>query len=57
VLSIFGFAFRGGMPVGSLVAGFAVKGAGAPVALGVYAATLGFIALALLIRDRRLASL
>lgn len=57
VLSIFGLAFRGGMPVGSLVAGFAVKAVGAPVALGTYAAVLGLVALVLLLRDRHLASL
>ena len=34
VLSIFGLAFRGGGPVGSLVAGGLVRGAGAPVGHG-----------------------
>jgi predicted MFS family arabinose efflux permease len=50
VLSIFGVAFRGGGPVGSLVAGFLVRHAGAPVVMAVYAAILGLIATGLLVR-------
>jgi len=49
VLSIFGVAFRGGGPVGSLVAGFLVRRAGAPIVMAAYAATLGLIAAALLL--------
>jgi len=37
VLSIFGLAFRGGMPVGSLAAGALVKGFGAPAVMGTFA--------------------
>ena len=48
VLSIFGVAFRGGGPVGSLLAGFLVRRAGAPVVMAAYAATLGVIAVVLL---------
>ena len=40
VLSIFGLAFRGGGPVGSLIAGFLVRGAGAPAVMAAYAAVL-----------------
>src|SRR5262249_57738747 len=40
VLSIFGFAFRGGMPVGSLIAGGLVEGLGAPSALAGFAGGL-----------------
>jgi len=54
VLSIFGVAFRGGGPVGSLVAGFLVRGAGAPVVMAAYAAILGLIATALLVRRSQL---
>jgi len=54
VLSIFGVAFRGGGPVGSLVAGFLVRGAGAPVVMAAYAAILGLIATALLLRRSQL---
>jgi MFS family permease len=50
VLSIFGVAFRGGGPVGSLVAGFLVRAAGAPVVMAGYAALLFTIALGLLAR-------
>ena len=44
VLSIFGLAFRGGGPVGSLVAGFLVRDAGAPPVMAAYAAILATIA-------------
>ncbi len=40
VLSIFGFAFRGGMPVGSLLAGALVAHLGAPVVIAVFCAVL-----------------
>jgi predicted MFS family arabinose efflux permease len=48
VLSVWGLAFRGGMPLGSLSAGFAVRRFGAPLAIGSYSAVL--FALALLLR-------
>jgi len=54
VLSIFGVAFRGGGPLGSLVAGFLVRAAGAPVVMAVYAAILGLIATALLVQRSQL---
>jgi MFS family permease len=44
VLSVYGLAFRGGMPLGSLAAGFLVKGFGAPQVLGSYCALLGVVA-------------
>ncbi len=40
VLSIFGFAFRGGMPVGSLLAGALVAHLGAPSVIAVFCALL-----------------
>jgi MFS family permease len=40
VVSIFGLAFRGGNPLGSLVAGGLVKALGAPVVMGSFAAAL-----------------
>jgi MFS family permease len=40
VLSIFGLAFRGGGPVGSLVAGGLVRGLGAPAVISAYSALL-----------------
>jgi predicted MFS family arabinose efflux permease len=52
VVSIYGLAFRGGMPLGSLAAGFLVRAVGAPAALGGFAATL--LALGLLLSARRL---
>ena len=54
VLSIFGLAFRGGGPVGSLVAGFLVRGAGAPAVMAAYAAILAAIATVLLLRKTEL---
>src|SRR5262249_28447290 len=57
VLSIFGFAFRGGMPVGSLVAGGLVKGLGAPLVLAGFAFGLALLAAILLARRGRIVSL
>ena len=54
VLWIFGLAFRGGGPVGSLVAGFLVRGAGAPAVMAAYAAILTAIAAVLLLRNTEL---
>ena len=46
VLGIYGFAFRGGMPLGSLVAGWLVRPFGAPAVIGGFAAGLGLLAAA-----------
>jgi MFS family permease len=54
VLSIFGLAFRGGGPFGSLVAGALVRAAGAPPVLATYAAVLLGVAAFLLLRGREL---
>ncbi len=48
VLSIFGLAFRGGGPVGSLVAGMLVRSAGAPLVLAAFSALLLLTALTFL---------
>ncbi len=57
VLSIFGLAFRGGGPVGSLVAGVLVRWAGAPVIMAAFSAVLLTIAVTLLVRGGRLREL
>jgi len=57
VLSIFGLAFRGGGPVGSLVAGALVRSAGAPIVTAAYSAVLLLIAVVLLTRRTRLRAL
>ncbi len=57
VLSAFGLAFRGGGPLGGLVAGVLVGPLGLRVVLGAYCALLGVIALGLLRRGHRLAAL
>jgi predicted MFS family arabinose efflux permease len=57
VVSIYGLAFRGGMPVGSLIAGALVRPFGAPVILGVFASALGVMSAALYVGNARLRSL
>jgi predicted MFS family arabinose efflux permease len=57
VLSIYGLAFRGGMPLGSLVAGLFVRAAGAPAVLAVFSALLLALAAVLLVRHRDLRAL
>jgi predicted MFS family arabinose efflux permease len=57
VVSIYGLAFRGGMPVGSLVAGALVRPFGAPLTLGVFAAVLAVMSAALYVGNGRLRSL
>jgi predicted MFS family arabinose efflux permease len=52
VMSIFGLAFRGGLPIGSLVAGVFVRSAGAPAVLAVSSALL-MVGLLLSHRDLR----
>jgi predicted MFS family arabinose efflux permease len=50
VLSIHHFAFRGGMPVGSLVAGALVGRFGVPAVIGSFAALLVLLAAAIYLR-------
>jgi predicted MFS family arabinose efflux permease len=57
VLSIFGLAFRGGNPLGSLVAGALVKELGAPAVMGAFAATLALAAALMRMRSLRLREL
>ena len=57
VVSIYGLAFRGGGPLGSLVAGFLVSAFGAVAVLGTFAGLLTLLALALRLRRGRLPSL
>ena len=54
VLSIFGLAFRGGLPIGSLVGGLFVRSAGAPAVMAVSSALLLVLAVVLLLRHRGL---
>ncbi len=46
IVSIYGLAFRGGMPLGALVAGFLVRSFGAPFTLASYSFVLVGVALA-----------
>jgi MFS family permease len=57
VLSIFGLAFRGGGPVGSLLAGALVRWAGAPTIMAAFSALLLLISAVLLGRHGRLREL
>ena len=57
VLSIFGLAFRGGLPIGSLVGGLFVRTAGAPAVMAVSSGLLLVLAVVLLLRHRDLRTL
>jgi predicted MFS family arabinose efflux permease len=57
VLGIYGFAFRGGMPLGSLVAGLAVGRLGAPAVIGTFSLGLALLASVLYARNERIRSL
>ena len=52
VMSVYMVAFRGGMPLGSLVTGVVVDQAGAPLALAVNGALLTAVAAWFLVRRR-----
>jgi predicted MFS family arabinose efflux permease len=54
ILSIYGLAFRGGMPLGSLVAGVAIRALGAAPVIGAMAAALALGAGYLYFRSERL---
>jgi len=57
VVSIFGLAFRGGNPFGSLVAGGLVKALGAPLVMGGFAVTLAVFAATMRLRHAGLREL
>ncbi len=57
VMSIYNIAFRGGMPIGSLVTGALAPLVGVPTLVGVYGIILACLALYLLVVDRKLAAL
>ena len=57
VMSVYNFAFRGGMPMGNLLSGWLVPVFTAPVVLGVNGVVLVLLALYFLFVQRRLAAL
>ena len=57
IVSIYGVAFRGGMPLGSLVAGFLVRSFGAPPVLASFAIGLTLLAAGLWLRNGRVRAL
>ena len=54
VLSIYGLAFRGGMPLGSLIAGALVRLLGEPAVLGSFSGVLALVSVAVYVRNSRL---
>jgi predicted MFS family arabinose efflux permease len=54
ILSIYGLAFRGGMPLGSLLAGLAVRQLGVAPVIGAFSAALAVLAAGLSLRSERL---
>ena len=54
IVSIYGLAFRGGMPLGSLVAGVLVRSLGAPAVLGAFSGALALLSAVVYIRNGRL---
>ncbi len=57
VVGIYGLFFRGGMPFGSLVAGFFVRAFGAPRTLAVLSGLLALMATTVSLRSRRMQAL
>jgi predicted MFS family arabinose efflux permease len=57
VMSVYNFAFRGGMPIGNLVSGWLVPAYTAPIVLGVNGFLLILVALYFLLMQRRVAAL
>jgi predicted MFS family arabinose efflux permease len=57
VMSVYNFAFRGGMPMGNLVSGWLVPVFTAPIVLGVNGFLLILVALYFLLAQRRVAAL
>ena len=57
VMSVYNFAFRGGMPIGNLVSGWLVPAYTAPLVLGVNGFLLILVALYFLLMQRRVAAL
>ena len=57
ILSIYGLAFRGGMPLGSLLAGVAVRPLGAPAVIGAFSVVLVLLAGGMFARSERLRAL
>ena len=57
VMSVYNFAFRGGMPIGNLVSGWLVPIYTAPIVLGVNGFLLILVALYFLLMQRRVAAL
>lgn len=57
VMSVYNFAFRGGMPMGNLLSGWLVPIFSVPIVLGVNGMLLVVLALYFLVVQRRVANL
>ena len=57
ILSIYGLAFRGGLPLGALVAGLFVRPFGAPLVLGAFSLGVAALAAGTLLWNQRIRSL
>jgi len=57
VMSVYNIAFRGGMPIGSLIAGALIPRFGAPNVVGAHGVVLAVLTLYLLLVHRKLASI
>jgi predicted MFS family arabinose efflux permease len=57
ILSIYGLAFRGGMPLGSLLAGLVMRPLGVAPVIGAFSAVLALVAGGLYVRSERLRTL
>jgi predicted MFS family arabinose efflux permease len=57
VLSIYNVAFRGGMPIGSLVTGALIPHFGVQLVVGFYGVVLAAVAIYLVVFQRKLATL
>ena len=57
VLSIYGLAFRGGLPLGALLAGALVRPFGAPLVIGAFSVAVAFLAAGTLAWNQRIRAL
>jgi len=57
ILSIYGLAFRGGLPLGALLAGALVRPLGVPLVIGAFSVALAFLAAGTLVWNQRVRKL
>ena len=57
ILSIYGLAFRGGLPLGALLAGVLVRPYGAPLVIGAFSVAVAVLAAGTLVWNERIRAL